>query len=119
MVMVGDSDVLSFYLLFLSWIYGVKPATNGTRKIIATLITGDFKNLRGYMGAIPITTTTKNQDNAEVLQHTMDGPLLYLHDHKVIVCSLCCHCIKADGVDLHLQRFHKDTQVQSSNYRKR
>jgi hypothetical protein len=41
----------------------------------------------------------------------MDGPLLYLHEHKVIVCSICGHCIKGDGVDLHLQKFHKDVHL--------
>jgi len=40
----------------------------------------------------------------------MDGPLRYLHDYKVVLCSACGHCIKGDGVELHLQRFHQDVQ---------
>jgi hypothetical protein len=68
-------------------------------------------DLRGYIGAIPIPTTTKNHDNPKVLTRTMDGPLLYLQNHKVIVCSPCGHCIKPDGAELHLQRFHKDIKI--------
>jgi hypothetical protein len=41
----------------------------------------------------------------------MEGPLLYLHGHKVIVCTACGHCIKGDGAELHLRRFHKEVPI--------
>jgi hypothetical protein len=62
------------------------------------------------MGVIPNTTTMKNPTTRKSYT-TMDGPLLYLHDHKVIVCTTCCHCIKGDGVGLHLRRFHKEVPI--------
>jgi hypothetical protein len=41
----------------------------------------------------------------------MNGLLLYLHTHKVIVCIPCGYCIKGDGAELHLRRFHKDVPI--------
>jgi hypothetical protein len=41
----------------------------------------------------------------------MEGPLLYLHEHKVILCTPCGFCIKGDGVELHLRRFHSGVPI--------
>lgn len=60
------------------------------------------------MSQILITTTTKNHDHDKL--ENMEDLLQYLPEHKVIVCSTCRYCIKSNGVELHLQRFHKDVQ---------
>ena len=43
----------------------------------------------------------------------MDRVLRYLPKYKVVLCSICSHCIKGDGIDLHLRRFHKDVHFKT------
>jgi hypothetical protein len=43
----------------------------------------------------------------------MDRVLRYLPKYKVILCSICRYCIKGDGIDLHLQRVHKDVHFKT------
>jgi Orsellinic acid/F9775 biosynthesis cluster protein D len=36
---------------------------------------------------------------------------VYLHEHKLLVCRDCKHCLQPNGIQLHLQKKHRSTQL--------
>ena len=36
---------------------------------------------------------------------------IYLHEHKLLVCHGCKHCLQPNGIQSHLQKKHQSTQL--------